>query len=150
MHPQLGNVSWEHFLYYSTIVGFLELTLVLALVVAFLGISAFLGYSMTKVKRVPIEDDPMRLGLHYEDISFSSRIDELALRGWYLPAPNSEAVIIIVHGADANRADPSIGMLDIAAGLMVCQFTRFLRGLLVDPDVQLNLLASELTVTALA
>ncbi len=34
----------------------------------------------------------------------------------------------------------------IAAGLMVHQFTRWLRKLPIDPDVSLNLLASELTV----
>jgi len=35
----------------------------------------------------------------------------------------------------------------IAAGLMLHQFTRWLRGLPVDPDLSLNLLASELTVS---
>jgi sulfur carrier protein ThiS adenylyltransferase len=34
----------------------------------------------------------------------------------------------------------------IAAGLMIHQFTRWLRGLPVDADVMLNLLASELSV----
>lgn len=34
----------------------------------------------------------------------------------------------------------------IAAGLMVHQFARWLRGLLVDPDSQLNLLSGELSV----
>ena len=36
---------------------------------------------------------------------------------------------------------------NIAAGLMLEQFTRYLRGMPVDPDLQLNLLSSELTVT---
>ena len=35
---------------------------------------------------------------------------------------------------------------NIAAGMMVGQFTRWLRGLPVDADLMLNLLASELTV----
>ncbi len=96
----------------------LGLVLILVTVIAFLGISGFLGYSMTKVERVPIEGNPALLGLKYEDISFSSIVDELTLRGWYLPAQNSEQVIIMVHGADSNRADPSIGMLDIASGLV--------------------------------
>ncbi len=96
----------------------LGLPLVLVVVIAFLGISGFLGYSMTKVKRVPIEGSPALLGLEYEEISFSSRDEELTLRGWYLPVEGSEQVIIMVHGADGNRADPSIGMLDIASGLV--------------------------------
>ena len=36
----------------------------------------------------------------------------------------------------------------IAAGLMLHQFTRWLRGVPVDPDIALNLLAGELTVQA--
>ncbi len=35
---------------------------------------------------------------------------------------------------------------NIAAGLMVSCFTRWLRGLPVEPDVSVNLLAAELTV----
>jgi len=52
---------------------------------------------MTKVERVPIEENPESLGLRYEDVSFSRRDNELTLRGWYLPAQNSEQVIIMVH-----------------------------------------------------
>ena len=94
------------------------LALVLLVVVAYLGISAFLGHSMTKAERVPVEGAPGLIGLSYQDVSFSSRGEELTLRGWYLPVEDSEQVIIMVHGADGNRADPSIGMLDIASALV--------------------------------
>ncbi len=96
----------------------LGLALILVVAIAFLGISGFLGYSMTKVERVPIEENPALLDLKYEDVSFSSRDDELILRGWYLPIQDSEQVIIMVHGGEQHRADPSIGMLDIASGLV--------------------------------
>jgi len=43
-------------------------------------------------------------------------------------------------------AKTTIYCANIAAGLMVCQFTRFLRGLPVDADLQFNLLASEVSV----
>ncbi|HEV7279363.1 MAG TPA: ThiF family adenylyltransferase [Pirellulaceae bacterium] len=43
-------------------------------------------------------------------------------------------------------ARATIYAASIAAGLMVHQFSRFLRGLPVDPDVTLNLLASEITI----
>jgi len=45
-------------------------------------------------------------------------------------------------------AKTTIFTANITAGLMVEQFTRWLRGLPVDADVQLNLLSSELTVGA--
>jgi len=96
----------------------LGLALILVVAIAILGISGFLGYSMTKVERVPVAEDPALLGLKYEDVSFSSRDDELTLRGWYLPIQDSEQVIIMVHGAEQHRADPSVKMLDIASGLV--------------------------------
>ena len=43
-------------------------------------------------------------------------------------------------------ARTTIYCANIAAGLMVSQFTRYLRRLPVDPDLQFNLLASELSV----
>jgi len=43
-------------------------------------------------------------------------------------------------------AKTTIYCANIAAGLMISQFTRFLRHLPVDPDLQFNLLTSELTV----
>ena len=96
----------------------LVLILVALVVVAFLGISVFLGNTMTTPKRVPIEGSPALFGLEFEDISFSSADDELTLRGWYLPVEDSEQIIIIVHGVDSNRADTTIGLLDIASGLV--------------------------------
>ena len=47
----------------------------------------------------------------------------------------------------ACTAKTTIYCANIAAGLMVAQFTRFLRGLPVDADLQCNLLSSELSVT---
>ncbi len=44
-------------------------------------------------------------------------------------------------------AKTTIYCANIAAGFMLAQFTKYLRQMPVDPDIQLNLLASELTVT---
>jgi sulfur carrier protein ThiS adenylyltransferase len=44
-------------------------------------------------------------------------------------------------------ARTTIYCANVAAGLMIAQFTRYLRQVPIDPDVQLNLLTSELTVT---
>jgi len=43
-------------------------------------------------------------------------------------------------------AKTTIYCANVAAGLMVAQFTKYLRQLLVEADIQLNLLASELSV----
>ena len=43
-------------------------------------------------------------------------------------------------------AKTTIYCANVAAGMMLSQFTKYLRSFPVDPDIQLNLLTSELTV----
>jgi len=47
----------------------------------------------------------------------------------------------------ACTAKTTIYCANIAAGLMLAQFTKYLRRLPIDPDIQFNLLTSELSVT---
>jgi len=47
-------------------------------------------------------------------------------------------------------AKTTIYCASIAAGLMLAQFTKFLRGLPVEPDVQLNLLSMEMSAVELS
>jgi hypothetical protein len=47
-------------------------------------------------------------------------------------------------------AKTTIYCANIAAGLMVAQFTKYLRQLPVDSDIQMNLLASEMTIATTA
>jgi pimeloyl-ACP methyl ester carboxylesterase len=92
--------------------------LVVLVVVAFVGVSAYLGYSMTRVERVPVTGSPAEYGLAYEDISFQSLYKDLTLYGWFLPVEGSGRVVIMEHGNGQNRNDSGIGMLDITAGLV--------------------------------
>ncbi len=96
----------------------LGLALILVVAIAFVGIAGYLGHSITRVERVPVEENPLILGLEYEDVSFSSMDEELTLYGWYIPVENSEQIVIMVHGGERHRADSTIGMLDIASGLV--------------------------------
>lgn len=96
----------------------LILAFIIVVVMAWVGISGFLGYSMTKVERVPLDRTPAALGLKYQDVAFPAMDKNLTLRGWYLPAENSERVIIMVHGGEGHRADPHVRMLDIASDLV--------------------------------
>jgi len=82
------------------------------------GISSYLFHSLTKAKRVRIEDNPSNLGLKYEEVSFPAAGDGLMLRGWYIKAKKSDPCIIMAHGGEYHRADPTIGMLEIAKGLV--------------------------------
>ncbi len=86
--------------------------------VVVVGISSYLVHSLTRAKRVMIEDNPSNLGLNYEDVSFPAAGDGLMLRGWYITAKKSDRCIIMTHGGEYHRADPTIGMLEIAKGLV--------------------------------
>lgn len=91
---------------------------VLVLVLAFIGISGYIGYSMTRQERLPLAGNPADIGLAFENISFPGIDEKLTLRGWLLPAEDSAPAIIMVHGNGANRNDPTIGTMEIAAGLV--------------------------------
>lgn len=47
--------------------------------------------------------------------------------------------------AGSCTAKTTIYCANIAAGLMIAQFTKYLRQLPIEPDIHLNLLASELS-----
>ncbi|MDD5702167.1 MAG: alpha/beta hydrolase [Dehalococcoidales bacterium] len=87
-------------------------------ILAFIGASGYLGYSLTKIERVPLEGNPARLGLTWEDVSFYSADDNLVIKGWLLPAENSRRIVIMVHGESYHRDEPEIKMLEIAAALV--------------------------------
>lgn len=76
---------------------------------------------LTHPTLVPITETPAKYGLAFRDVSFESRTDHLKLRGWFIPGVlpdgrlTAACVIIMVQGKDGNRADPSLGLLDLSA-----------------------------------
>ena len=72
--------------------------------------------------RVPLDDDPGRHGLRYEDVAFPSPLDGTILRGWYIPAPRPTGrAVVIVPGIDDNRLVSGIS-LRLAADLVADGF----------------------------
>lgn len=68
--------------------------------------------------KVAPEKNPLILGMPYENITFKSAVDNLTLHGWFIPSADSNIVIIMLHAAEGHRADSSIGLLNIAQGLV--------------------------------
>jgi pimeloyl-ACP methyl ester carboxylesterase len=67
--------------------------------------------------RVPVDDDPGRHGIAYQDVAFPSALDGTILRGWYTPAPRTAGrAVVIVPGIDDNRLVNGIS-LRLAADL---------------------------------
>jgi fermentation-respiration switch protein FrsA (DUF1100 family) len=65
---------------------------------------------------------PAEVGLSFEEVAFRAS-DGLLLRGWWIPAPGSDRVIIQLHG-HAGSMDPDVQYLPAwhAAGLNVLAF----------------------------
>jgi fermentation-respiration switch protein FrsA (DUF1100 family) len=81
-------------------------------------IGSYMVQTLTRAKRVEIADRPCDHGLDYEDVSFRAFGDGLLLRGWYLKAKRGDRCIIMTHGGNGHRADETIGMIEIAGGLV--------------------------------
>ncbi|GAC1552934.1 MAG: hypothetical protein NVS2B7_28920 [Herpetosiphon sp.] len=48
--------------------------------------------------------DPQRaFGVDFQDVTFPSRIDHVAISGWYIPGRDSQHAIVLVHGKDSCR-----------------------------------------------
>lgn len=85
------------------------------------GIAVAGSMILTHPEIVPISETPAKYGLVFRDVSFESRTDHLALRGWFIPGVLADGrltaarAIIMVQGKDSNRADPSLGLLELSA-----------------------------------
>jgi pimeloyl-ACP methyl ester carboxylesterase len=86
----------------------------LALVV-YLGVSAYAADKVTHASRL----DPgtcAEFGLTCQDVEFTSTVDNIPLKGWFVDSSGSKTVLI-VHGRDGVRSDKTIGIMDITKAL---------------------------------
>jgi len=79
-------------------------------------VSALIANGMAMSSRVPLDRTPASLGLAYQDVSFQSRIDNVLLKGWYIPA-GGNGTIIAMHGGKQNRADATTQLLELCGDL---------------------------------
>jgi pimeloyl-ACP methyl ester carboxylesterase len=82
---------------------------------------------ITPMRRPQIGTPMSAHSLTYEDVSFTSRHDNVALSGWFIPARNSDRVIVFVHGKDSCRSCEFInGALDFASDMHERGFNVFM------------------------
>lgn len=80
------------------------------LIFCYVGLSVYIALRVEYMPPLPITKTPAAFGLHYRDVTFSSREDHLRLRGWFIPGvlPNGhltvQRTLIMVHGTRSNRA----------------------------------------------
>ena len=91
--------------------------------VGYLGISSYVAEQLVYRTPTPIHRTPASLGLHFKDITFPSRGDHLAIRGWFIPGVRpdgrltADRTIVVVHGTWANREDRGDKELELTADL---------------------------------
>lgn len=81
-----------------------------------LGIAAYTGWELNTPQRRGWRDaytfTPWELGVDYEPVSFEAE-DGVTLRGWWLPRPDSDRVIVASTGHKGQKTD----LLGISSGL---------------------------------
>jgi dipeptidyl aminopeptidase/acylaminoacyl peptidase len=93
----------------------LSLCIIILLV---MGYAVWVAHKKTLVERVPVFGIPAQLGLPWENVSFTSRNDEVFLEGWYLPSKEDNRCIILVQGTEHHRNSPGINTLHLGGNLV--------------------------------
>ncbi len=86
--------------------------LLLALVLAYFGISAYVADRLSRPKRQTLTYTPSDFGLTFEKVKFTSAVDSIPLDGWYIDSPGSK-VLLMLHGRDGIRDDTSLNLMDL-------------------------------------
>jgi len=69
--------------------------------------------------RPPLAGTPADYGLRYEAVTFSPPDRSIRLRGWWMPAPEARAAVILVHGGgEDDRSQPYSNGLAFARDLV--------------------------------
>ena len=91
---------------------------------SYAAVSIYIGTQLQVVTHKPIYATPASLGLQYRNVTFPSRSDHLQIQGWFIPGilPNghltAQRTTIMVHGNNGNRADESVGILNLSSDLV--------------------------------
>jgi dipeptidyl aminopeptidase/acylaminoacyl peptidase len=104
----------------------ISLSLFIVITAIYFGLSGYMASSLTRIERKPLNRTPESKGIAYQDITFPSYEDSLQLKGWFIPSPASRRVILLVHGKSYHRANPDIGMLEVAEALVRNGFNIFM------------------------
>lgn len=89
------------------------------LVGLYAGVSVIAASILTAGPHDATSVSPEQIGHIHEDVVFTSRVDNLQLRGWLFHSPNPNGrSVIFVHGWQANRTDTGFGIDAIARAML--------------------------------
>jgi uncharacterized protein len=84
------------------LLGILITTLAILLAGGYLGSAAYVADRLSRPVREAIVQTPDQYGLEYENVEFTSAIDNIPLRGWLLASPGDKAILML-HGRNMTR-----------------------------------------------
>src|SRR5690625_459249 len=103
----------------AKIVGIIVAVLLLLAIIICVVISIYVGYSMTRPEKKPIDQLPSDYGMEYDEIGFSSKEDGLNLAGWVLhPEESPKMTVILAHGYKGNRFEDHVSFFSMAEDLL--------------------------------
>ena len=74
------------------------------LVVIYFGVSCVIASQVATSEHHEQVGFPEEYGLRYEEVEFTSRTDDLTLRGWYIESEHRGPTLVFVHGIDGVRS----------------------------------------------
>lgn len=107
------KTSWKWLIWAVVII-------LLAAVIAVVGISVYVGWSLTHPARKPVTTTPASVHLNYESIQFMSRTRDVQLKGWFLPSSTEQKdrTLIFADGYAQNRLQKELPALSLAKSLI--------------------------------
>ncbi len=118
--PQGGVKKTDRFLRWIVVTLFIVSVIVTTVYTA---LSIYISTQLVYKPQIPLYATPASLGLQFKYVTFPSRVDQVQLKGWYIPGvlPNgnltSQRTIIMVHGTRTNRDDKKAGLLNLSGDL---------------------------------
>jgi predicted acyl esterase len=94
--------------------------ILLVVIIAVVGISVYVGWSLTHPARKPITTTPASVHLTYNNIQFMSRTRDVQLKGWFLPSATGkkDRTLIFADGYAQNRLQKELPALSLAKSLV--------------------------------
>src|SRR4051812_19260756 len=96
--------------------------LLLIIIIGSVGISTLVGWKLTHPEPEPLTDSPDNYGLSYDSVEFGSRLKDVTLKGWFLPAATTtepaKMTVIMAHGYRDNRLQTGAQALKLAKELV--------------------------------
>ena len=86
--------------------------------VGYSGVSLVVADTLTRPYRRALASSPAVFDLTYEEVTFPSTADGIALRGWFLPAAASDRAVIVIHGRSSSRTGDNGELMAQAAALV--------------------------------